>query len=256
MQNDRRERLTILFLGNTYNPLSIACLAALVESGHEVLVGRFRPTTRSRWSFLRRVARTRGPASVLDRVRRLLRAEVRLALRRRRVRLEGFASVPELVLVHRLRTLEDHGPNRPGFVSAVRARQVDLIVVAGFPWILKASLLGAPHLGCINVHLSLLPAYRGPHPLYWALANRERVTGATVHYMDRGIDTGNVILQREVPIAPGDTEASLHPRLARGAADLLREALPLLAAGTAPSIPQDESRASYYSLPPRSALAV
>jgi methionyl-tRNA formyltransferase len=248
--------LTILFLGNTYNPLSAACLAALVDSGHNVLVARFRPTTRGRWSFLRRVARTRGLASVLDRVRRLLRAEVRLALRRLNVRLEGFASVPELILVHGLLTLEDQGPNRASFVSAVRARHIDLIVVAGFARILKASVLGAPRLGCINVHPSLLPAYRGPHPVYWALANCERVTGVTVHYMDLGIDTGNIILQREVPIIPDDTEASLHPRLARVAASLLGESIALLAAGTAPSIPQDESRATYYSVAPRSALGI
>jgi methionyl-tRNA formyltransferase len=127
---------------------------------------------------------------------------------------------------------------------------VDLIVVASFSRILRAPLIGLPRLGAINVHPSLLPRLRGPTPLYWALANGERVTGVNIHHLDAGIDTGDVIAQRELAIRPGETLRSLHARAVALAAALLRETLPRLADRTAPRIPQDESLASYYSFPP------
>src|SRR5713226_7770003 len=86
---------------------------------------------------------------------------------------------------------------------------VDLIVVAGFARILKRALVDVPRLGCINVHPSLLPHYRGPEPFYWVLANLEKTTGVTIHHVDEGIDTGDIILQRELEIRPNETETML-----------------------------------------------
>src|SRR5207302_961380 len=128
-----------------------------------------------------------------------------------------------------------------------------LIVVANYSHILKHALISIPRLGCINVHASLLPAYRGPSPLYWVLANREKVTGVTIHYIDERIDSGDIILQRQLVIRPGETEFTLCERSARVAADLLGEAIPLLLSEKASRIPQDHSAATYYSFPPKAA---
>ena len=140
-------------------------------------------------------------------------------------------------------------PNGAEFMQQVQLLEVDLIVVAGFPRILKRVLIDIPRLGCINVHPSLLPRYRGPEPLYWALANHENTTGVTIHHVDEGIDTGDILLQRKLEIRPNETEITLGQRAARVASELLREAIPLLLAGRAPRTRQDHSAASYYSFP-------
>ncbi len=142
-------------------------------------------------------------------------------------------------------------PNGPEFMQQVQLLGVDLIVVAGFARILTRALVDVPRLGCINVHPSLLPHYRGPEPFYWVLANLEKTTGVTIHHVDEGIDTGDIILQRELEIRPNETETTLMQRSAIVAGELLREAIPLLLAGRAPRTRQDHSAATYYSFPPR-----
>ena len=100
-------------------------------------------------------------------------------------------------------------------------------------------------MGCINVHASLLPAYRGAAPVNWALINGETVTGVTIMLLDEGMDTGDIILQQPVAILPDDTVATLHDRLAVSGAALLGEALDMRAGGGWPRIVQDHSRATY-----------
>ena len=121
----------------------------------------------------------------------------------------------------------------------------DLIVVVAYGQILGKEVLGLPELGCINVHASLLPKYRGAAPLHQALINGEEVTGVTTMYMDEGMDTGDMILKEEVEIISQDTVGSLHDKLATTGADLLIETLKQVKEGTAPRIPQDDSQATY-----------
>lgn len=137
----------------------------------------------------------------------------------------------------------------------IRLAAPDLIVVAVFGQILKADIIGVPRLGAINVHPSMLPRYRGPNPFYWTLRNREEQTGLTVHHIDEGIDTGDIILQREMPVIPGDTETTLHHRSAEVARELLGEVVRRVADGSAPRVPQDAAEASYYGPPPRARRA-
>jgi len=182
-----------------------------------------------------------------------MQAKARFALRRAGVLVPGFASLPELILVRRLTVIRCSDPNSAEFVEQVRQLGVALIVVAAFARILKKTLIGVPRLGCINVHSSLLPRYRGPEPFYWVLVNRETRTGVTVHYVDEGIDSGDIILQRDLEILPNDTVTTLVDRCAGLAGELLCRAIPLLLTGKAPRIPQDPKLASYYSFPPRGA---
>ena len=121
----------------------------------------------------------------------------------------------------------------------------DLIVVVAYGQILSKKVLELPELGCINVHASLLPKYRGAAPLHHVLINGEEVTGVTTMQMDEGMDTGDKILQEEVKIIPQDTVGSLHDRLSALGAKLLLETLNRIEAGTAPRISQDDEEATY-----------
>ena len=121
----------------------------------------------------------------------------------------------------------------------------DVIVVVAYGQILPRDVLEIPRLACLNLHASLLPRWRGAAPIQAAIAAGDCETGITAMYMDEGLDTGDILLQRSVEILPNDTGGSLHDRLAQIAPEALLESLRLLAAGNAPRIPQDNARATY-----------
>ncbi len=124
----------------------------------------------------------------------------------------------------------------------------DLFVVVAYGQILPRSLLMLPDKGAINVHASLLPRYRGAAPIPWAILNGERVTGVTTMMMDEGMDTGDILLQREVPVEERETGATLHDKLAVLGAGLLSETVERLRSGDLRRLPQDPSKASYVPL--------
>ena len=120
----------------------------------------------------------------------------------------------------------------------------DAIIVVGYGRIIPPWMLDLPPLGNINLHASLLPKYRGAAPIQWAIANGETVTGNTTMRLDAGLDTGDILLQQETPIAPDDTAETLAPRLAEMGADLLLETLVGLPAGAIYPRKQDDSKAT------------
>src|SRR5690606_5235388 len=117
-----------------------------------------------------------------------------------------------------------------------------------FGQILPASVLALPRYGCINVHGSLLPKYRGAAPIHWAVLNGETETGITTMWMDEGLDTGDMLLKTRLPIGPDETTGELHDRLAAAGAALLVESLALIEQGTAPREPQNPAAATYAPL--------
>jgi len=133
----------------------------------------------------------------------------------------------------------------PQAIEQIRSRTPDAIVVVAYGQILPRDVLEIPRLACLNVHASLLPRWRGAAPLQAAIAAGDFETGITVMYMDEGLDTGDILLQRNVEILPNDTGGSLHDRLAQIAPEALLESLRLIAAGSAPRIRQDNARATY-----------
>jgi methionyl-tRNA formyltransferase len=134
---------------------------------------------------------------------------------------------------------------KQGRLAALLAEhKPDVAVVAAYGRILPADALAAPRLGCLNVHASLLPALRGAAPAQWAIARGLRETGVTIMQMDEGLDTGDIRLQRALPIAPDETGETLLPKLGALGAVLLAEALALLERGTLPRTPQDHSLAT------------
>ena len=126
------------------------------------------------------------------------------------------------------------------FIEEIKKLEPDVICVVAYGKILPKEILEIPKLGCINVHGSLLPKYRGAAPIQWAVINGEKVTGVTTMYMDVGMDTGDMILKEKTEIAPDETTGELWDRLAKIGADLLVKTLEQIENKTAPRIPQGE----------------
>ena len=131
------------------------------------------------------------------------------------------------------------------FIALVREMSPDAIVVAAFGQIIPKAILDIPRFGSINVHASLLPKYRGAAPVHYALFNGETVTGITTMLMDPSLDTGPILLQREVEILPEDNEGALEARLAEVGADLLIQTVELLEKGAITPRPQDDPQATH-----------
>lgn len=127
-------------------------------------------------------------------------------------------------------------------LETIRQLAPDLIVVAAYGRILPQEILDYPRLGCINVHSSLLPKYRGSAPIHWAILNGDRETGVTIMHMAPALDAGDIIAQRATPIDPDETVETLHDRLAQLGAELLVETVDKLAKGTATRTAQEESQ--------------
>ncbi|HKO31252.1 MAG TPA: methionyl-tRNA formyltransferase, partial [Nitrospiraceae bacterium] len=136
----------------------------------------------------------------------------------------------------------------PEFLRTLAGWKPDLIAVAAFGRILTPTILSLPSRGCINVHGSLLPKYRGAGPIQWAIINGETETGITTMLMDEGMDTGAMLLQEAIPITPDDTADTLSPRLAELGGRLLVETIARLKAGTLAPRPQDASQATFAPL--------
>ena len=130
-------------------------------------------------------------------------------------------------------------------LEILRRLSPDLIVVAAYGKILPRAVLELPRYGCINVHASLLPKYRGAGPIQWCVLNGESVTGVTTMQMAEGLDTGDMLLRQETPIGPDETASELHDRLAEIGAGVLLQTLERLKAGTLAPQPQDDAQASY-----------
>jgi methionyl-tRNA formyltransferase len=141
-------------------------------------------------------------------------------------------------------TQPDKIKNNDEFRAELTALAPDAIVVVGYGHIIPQWMLDLPPLGNINLHASLLPKYRGAAPIQWAIARGESVTGVTTMKIDAGLDTGDVLLQRELLIAADDTSEMLAPRLASLGADLLVETLRGLQSESVPPRPQDHAQAT------------
>jgi methionyl-tRNA formyltransferase len=133
----------------------------------------------------------------------------------------------------------------PEFIEIIKGMNPDVIVVVAFGQILPKALLDIPKFGCINLHASLLPRYRGAAPLNWCIINGETETGVTTMLMDEGLDTGAMLLKKTTPIDPDEDTRSLHDRLSVLGAETLSETLDLLTAGRLNPEKQDDSSSCY-----------
>lgn len=200
--------MNLLFAGTSC--FSLPALNALAESGHRIAAVITRPD--------RPAGRGRRP--VPSPVRRM--AEER-----------GLPG----------RTPEDI--NTPGEAESLAALEPDLMIVAAYGRILKPVILNLPRLGCVNVHASVLPAWRGASPVAHTLLAGDAATGVTLMQMDEGLDTGPILAVAETPVAPDEVRGELTQRLAKLGADLLARTLPDILAGRIDPVPQENARASH-----------
>jgi methionyl-tRNA formyltransferase len=156
--------------------------------------------------------------------------------------------IKELALKHHLPVLQPVKVRDAQFIAQIKELSPDLIVVVAFGQILPRSLLDIPPYGCVNVHASLLPFYRGAAPINWVLINGEIETGVTIMLLDEGMDTGDMLRQEKLSIMPTDTVATLHDRLAQSGARLLGEALDQRGSAGWTRLPQDHAKATYAPL--------
>jgi methionyl-tRNA formyltransferase len=200
--------MRIVFIGT--GEIGVPTLRALLNSEHEV------------------VALVTQPDKPVGREQRIEPPPIKRAITKTRIRILQPARIKD-----------------PQAIEEIRGFAPDVIVVVAYGQILPRDLLEIPRLACLNLHASLLPRWRGAAPIQAAIAAGDCETGITAMYMDEGLDTGDILLQRNLEILPNDTGGSLHDRLAQVAPETLLESLRLLAAGSAPRIPQDNSRAIY-----------
>lgn len=160
--------------------------------------------------------------------------------------------VKEYALAQGLTVYQPQKVKNPEFVELLHELQPELIVVAAFGQFLSKEILELPKYGCINVHASLLPKYRGAAPIQYAIIKGEKESGVTIMQMDIGMDTGAMLDKVVVPIAENTTMGELHDALREQGATLLLQVIDKIAAGTAVAEPQDDAQATYATLLDRS----
>lgn len=199
--------MRIIFMGTP--DFAVGTLDALVEAGHEVVLTVTQPD------------KPKGRGKSVQ-----------------------FPPVKEAAQRHGIEVFQPDRVRRPENIEFLSRYQPDIIVVVAFGQILPKEILQMPPLGCVNVHASLLPKYRGAAPIQWAVINGEKVSGVTTMRMDEGLDTGDMIMKREVVLDAKETGGSLFDRLSRIGAELCVETLKAIENGTAVYTPQDHSQAT------------
>ena len=207
--------MRILFMGTP--DFAVASLAALLEQGHEVC-GVFTQPDKPK---------NRG------------------------MKLQA-SPVKEFALAHEIPVFQPVKMRDGEAMGYICDLKPELIVVAAYGRILPDDILDYPAYGCINVHSSLLPRYRGAAPINWAILNGDKTTGVTIMHMAAALDAGDIILQEETAIGPDETAPQLFDRLAALGGKLLVEAVDQIAAGTATRTPQEEAQVTYASMLDRS----
>lgn len=203
--------MKIVFMGTP--DFSVPVLEALVAAGHQVLAAVTQPDK----------PKGRGKAVMMTPVK-----EKALAL-----------GIPVLQPVK---------ARDEAFIGQIRELEPDVAVVVAFGQILSQKLLDVPKYGCINIHASLLPKYRGAAPIQWAIINGERETGITTMQMDAGVDTGDMLEQVIVPIDPDETGGSLHDKLSEAGSRLILSTLSRLEDGTLQAVPQPQEGVSHAAM--------
>lgn len=203
--------MRVIFMGTP--DFAVGTLEAIIEAGHEVVLVVTQPD------------KPKGRSGALQ-----------------------FPPVKECALAHNIEVFQPTRIRLEENVEYLRKYNADIMVVAAFGQILPKSILDMPKYGCINVHASLLPKYRGAAPIQWSILNGDEFTGVTIMRMDVGMDTGDMIAKREIRIAEDETGGSLFDKLAVLGARLCVDTMPLIEAGTVSYIPQDDAQATHASM--------
>ncbi len=159
-----------------------------------------------------------------------------------------FTPVKECALKHGIEVYQPHRIKAEEGVAKLREYDADVFVVAAYGQILSKEILDMPKYGCVNIHASLLPKYRGAAPIQWSIIDGEKITGVTTQMMAEGIDTGDILDVLEVEIAEDETGGSLFDKLTEAGAKIILETLNKLESGTITRTPQDHSKSTYAKM--------
>lgn len=203
--------MKIIFMGTP--DFAAVTLEALIEAGHEVVLAVTQPD------------KPKGRGKSVQ-----------------------FSAVKSAALAHNIEVYQPRRIREPECAAYLKKYEPDIMVVAAFGQILTEEILTMPRYGCINVHASLLPKYRGAAPIQWAVINGEKTTGVTTMQMDAGIDTGDMLEKTELTLAPDETGGSLFDRLAKAGAKLCVQTLAHIEDGTVTRTKQDESQATHVGM--------
>lgn len=203
--------MKVIFMGTP--DFSVGTLEALVAAGHEVVLAVTQPD------------KPKGRGKEMQ-----------------------FTPVKECALKYHIPVYQPRRVREPECIEELRKYEADIMVVVAFGQILPKEILEMTAYGCVNVHASLLPKYRGAAPIQWSIIDGEEVTGVTTMQMNEGLDTGDMLLKVEIPIEEKETGGSLHDKLAEAGAKLCVETLEGLQAGTITPIPQGETTTSYAKM--------
>lgn len=203
--------MRVIFMGTP--DFSVGTLEALIAAGHEVVLAVTQPD------------KPKGRGKTLQ-----------------------APPVKEAAQAHGIEVFQPRRVREPESVEYLRSFRADIIVVVAFGQILPKEILDMPPFGCVNVHASLLPKYRGAAPIQWAVIDGEKVSGVTTMRMDEGLDTGDMILKEEVVLDPKETGGSLFEKLSCVGAKLCVRTLEAMENGTAVYTPQDHSQATKVGL--------
>lgn len=203
--------MKVVFMGTP--DFAVGTLEAIMEAGHEVVLVVTQPD------------KPKGRSGALQ-----------------------FPPVKECAVAHGIEVFQPTKIRLEENVEFLRKYEADIFVVAAFGQILPKSILDMPKYGCINVHASLLPKYRGAAPIQWAVINGDPVTGVTIQQMDIGVDTGDIIVAQELAISEDETGGGLFDKLAVVGAEACLEAMEQIANGTATRTPQNHEEATHVSM--------
>ena len=160
----------------------------------------------------------------------------------------AFPPVKEVALEAGIPVMQPQRAKDEVFIEELRALNPDIILVAAYGKLLPKAILDMPRFGCINVHASLLPKYRGASPIQWAVLNGDEKSGVTIMHMAETMDTGDIIMTKEVVLAADETAGTLHDKLAEIGGPLLIEAMDALETGRAPRIRQNDEEATHVTM--------
>ena len=203
--------MKVIFMGTP--DFSVGTLEALVEAGHEVVLAVTQPD------------KPKGRGKEMQ-----------------------FTPVKECAIKYNIPVYQPRRVREPECIEELRKYEADIMVVVAFGQILPKEILEMCEYGCVNVHASLLPKYRGAAPIQWAIIDGEEVTGVTTMQMDEGLDTGDMLLKTEIPMDSKETGGSLHDKLSEAGAKLCVETLKALEEKTVTPIPQGETTTAYAKM--------
>ena len=203
--------MKVIFMGTP--DFSVGTLEALIEAGHEVALVVTQPD------------KPKGRGGKMQ-----------------------YTPVKEVAVAHNIPVYQPKRIREPECIEELRKYNADIMVVIAFGQILPKEILEMTPYGCVNVHASLLPSYRGAAPIQWAVINGEKVSGVTTMQMNEGLDTGDMLLKVEIPLDEKETGGSLHDKLAEAGARLCVETLDALKAGTVTPEKQGDSPTAYAKM--------